>query len=136
MPDLEPLFADGTPFLYKEETFAIIGAAMEVHSELGSGFLESVYESALIEECRLRTIPVQEQVRINIGYKGLLLPCNFIADLVAYGTIIIELKAIQRLSNIDEAQLLNYLKATGMRVGILLNFGSPTNKLEWKRMVH
>jgi len=131
--DLEPLFAD-EDFPYKEETHAIIGAAMEVQNQLGYGFLESVYEAAMIEECKLRGIPIQEQVRMNIGYKGNPLPLNFIADLIAYGKIIIELKAIKTLTNIDSAQLLNYLKATNMKIGLLLNFGSPTGKLEFKRM--
>jgi len=131
--DLEPLFASTEPFLFKEETYAMIGAAMEVHTQLGPGFLESVYEAAFIEECKLRDLPVQEQVRMNVSYKGIPLSTNFIADLVAYGKIIVELKAIKRLSPIEEAQVLNYLKAADMRVGLLLNFG--TCKLEWKRFI-
>jgi len=132
---MEPLFESDEKLLYKEEAFAIIGAAMEVHSELGPGFLESVYEAAMIEECKLREIPIQEQVRMNVQYKGIPLSTNFIADIVAYGKIIVELKAIKKLSQIEDAQLLNYLKATGMRLGLLINFGSH-GPLEWKRIVY
>ncbi len=123
--------ADGE-LLFKAEVYAIIGAAIEVHDILGPGFLESVYESAFVEECKLRSIPIQEQVRMNIQYKERPLSTNFIADIVAYGKIIVELKAIKRLSEIEEAQLLNYLKATQMTVGLLINFASH-GKLEWKR---
>ncbi len=130
----EPLFADDDILLNKQETYAVIGAAMEVHSVLGPGFLESVYEAAMIEECKLREIPIQEQVRMNIGYKGNPLPVNFIADLVAYGKVIIELKALSRLTSIEDAQILNYLKATGMRVGLLINFGTP-GRLQYKRFI-
>jgi len=134
MPDQEPLIADGESLLYKDETYSIIGAAMEVHSVLGPGFLESVYEAAFIEECKMRQIPIQDQVRMSVTYKGIPLSTNFIADLVAYGSIIIELKAIQRLTTIEDAQILNYLKATDMRLGLLINFGSHGH-LEWKRIV-
>jgi GxxExxY protein len=134
MPSEESLFADGPSLLYKEETYAILGAAMEVYNELGAGFLESVYEAAFVEECKIREIPIQEQVRMNIGYKEIPLSTNFIADIVAYGKIIIELKAIKKIGAIEEAQLLNYLKATGMRLGLLLNFGAP-QKLDWKRLI-
>ena len=130
----EPLFADDDILLHKQETYAVLGAAMEVHSVLGPGFLESVYEAAMIEECKLREIPIQEQVRMNIGYKGNPLPVNFIADLVAYGKVIIELKALSRLTSIEDAQILNYLKATGMRVGLLINFGTP-GRLQYKRFI-
>jgi GxxExxY protein len=117
---------------YKDEAYSIIGAAIEVHDILGPGFLESVYESAFVEECKMRDMPIQEQVRMNITYKERPLSTNFIADIVAYGKIIIELKAIKRLTEIIEAQLLNYLKATQMTVGLLINFASH-GKLEWKR---
>jgi GxxExxY protein len=134
MPSEESLFADGPSLLYKEESYALLGAAIEVYNELGAGFLESVYEAAFVEECKIRQIPIQEQVRMNIGYKGIPLSTNFIADIVAYGKIIIELKAIKKIGVIEDAQLLNYLKATGMRLGLLLNFGAP-QKLDWKRLI-
>jgi GxxExxY protein len=120
--------------IYKDEVFAVVGAAIEVHKVLGPGFLESVYKSALIEECKIRAIPIQEQVHMNIAYKGQPLTPNFIADLVAYGKIIIELKTVSRLGPIEAAQTLNYLKATNMKVGLLINFASY-GKLEWKRYV-
>jgi GxxExxY protein len=120
--------------IYGDEVFAVIGAAIEVHRILGPGFLESVYESALIEECKIREIPIQEQVHMNISYKGQPLAPNFIADLAAYGKIIIELKTIGRLGSIEAAQILNYLKATKMKVGLLINFASH-GKLEWQRYV-
>ncbi len=120
--------------LYKEETFAIIGAAIEVHRELGNGFLESVYGEALQIELTARNIPFQTQVKLPVYYKGQVLQKEFFADCIAYDKIILELKCISRLSGMEEAQVLNYLKATGLHLGLLINFGSPT-KLEWKRYI-
>lgn len=120
--------------LYKDEVYAIIGAAIEVHKELGSGFLESVYESALKLELSARKIPFQSQVQLPIYYKGQLLDKEFVADCIAYNKIILELKCINHLSVVEEAQIINYLKATGLQLGLLINFGSP-GKLEWKRFV-
>lgn len=120
--------------LYKDEVYAIIGAAIDVHKELGSGFLESVYESALRLELSSRNIPFKSQVRLPICYKGQLLDKEFIADCIVYETIIVELKCISHLSVLEEAQIINYLKATGLQLGLLINFGSPA-KLEWKRLV-
>jgi len=120
--------------LYKEEVFSIVGAAMEVHSTLGPGFLESVYEAAMMEESKGRGIPFQSQVHIQITYKDIPLPVNFRADYIAYGKIIVEYKVVKKLGPIEEAQLINYLKATGFRVGVLINFNSHGH-LEWKRYV-
>jgi GxxExxY protein len=119
--------------LYKDEVYAIMGAAFETHKELGSGFLESVYQEALEYELRMREIPFVSQPNLQIKYKDLVLSRMFKADLVAYDKIIIEIKAIDKLSSIDDAQILNYLKATQIRLGLLLNFGSA--KLEWRRRV-
>jgi len=121
--------------ILKEEVYAIIGAAITVHRELGTGFLEAVYQEALEIELQDRHIPFESQKLLTIFYKGLLLRKEYIADLVCYGSIIVELKALDQLSGREEAQILNYLKATGFRVGLLINFGSGT-KLEWKRFVH
>ncbi|MBL8967148.1 MAG: GxxExxY protein [Spirochaetaceae bacterium] len=121
--------------IYPDECFAIVGAAIAVRDELGHGFLEAVYEAAMIEECKLRGIPIQEQVKLGIAYKGIPLSPTYIADLVAYGKIIIELKAIRKIGQVEEAQIVNYLKATGMRLGILVNFGAPA-ALEWRRLVN
>jgi GxxExxY protein len=118
--------------LYKEEVFNIIGAAMEVHNVLGTGFLESVYEEAMIVESKRRGIPHEIQVKLPVYYKGEKLNKEFVADYIGYEKIIVEFKCISRLTNIEEAQIINYLKATGMEVGLLINFGSQ-GKLEWKR---
>ena len=118
--------------LYKEEVFNIIGAAMEVHNVLGTGFLESIYEEAMIIESKTRNIPCETQVKLPVYYKGEKLDKDFVADYIGYGKIIVEFKCISRLTNIEEAQIINYLKVTGMEVGLLINFGSH-GKLEWKR---
>jgi len=120
--------------LYKDEVYAIIGAAIEVHREMGPGFLEPVYQEALGIEFEFRDIPNQTQVRLQINYKGKQLSKEYIPDYVCFDKIIIELKALERLSGREEAQLLNYLKVSGMRVGVLINFGSA-GKLEWKRFI-
>ncbi len=120
--------------IYKEETYAIVGAAIEVHRELGNGFLESVYEEALKLELSARNIPFQTQVKLPIYYKGQLLQKEFVADFIVYDKIILELKCISHLSSVEEAQIINYLKVTGLQLGLLINFGS-TIKLEWKRLV-
>jgi GxxExxY protein len=117
---------------HAELTRPIIGAAMEVHRVLGCGFLESVYESALCVEFDLQKIPYQRQKCFDILYKGR--PAkSFMCDLVVYDTIIVELKAIQAITAIEEAQLLNYLKVTNLHVGLVLNFGAKS--LEVKRRV-
>jgi len=119
-------------FLYKELTYAIIGAAMEVHRVLGPGFLESVYEEALAHEIDLRAIPHQGQARLAVRYKEIVAG-EFRADFLVNGKVVVELKAVKALTEGDEAQLLNYLKGTAYRVGLLLNFGAPS--LEYTRRV-
>lgn len=120
--------------IYREEVFQIIGAAIEVHKILGSGFLEAVYQEALEYELSLRKTPFVSQQPLKIQYKTHILNKEYIADLVCFDSIIVELKALQRLTGHEESQIINYLKATGMRVGLLINFGS-SGKLEWKRLV-
>jgi GxxExxY protein len=120
--------------LFKKEVFEIIGAAIEVHKELGSGFLESVYEEAMTIEATKKKIPYQAQVRIPIKYKNQTLKKDFIADFIVFNKIIVEFKCLPKLTKINEAQIINYLKATGIKVGLLINFGS-VNKLEWKRYI-
>lgn len=111
--------------LYEELTYAIIGAAMEVHGLLGSGFIEAVYEAALAVELRARGIPFERQVSVQVKYKGANVgDCR--ADFIVAGKVILELKAIKKLGEIEEAQLMNYLKATGIEVGLLLNFGAKS----------
>jgi GxxExxY protein len=123
-----------TELLFKDEVYAIIGAAIEVHRELGPGFLEPVYQEALEVEQTARNIPFERLKHLVIYYKGRPLIKEYIADLICYGQIIVELKALDRLTSREEAQVLNYLKATGLRVGVLINFGS-VGKLEWKRLI-
>lgn len=114
-------------------TYAIIGAAMEVHRELGGGFLEAVYQEALDLELQARDIPHQREVELPVSYKGLRLACTYRADFVCYESVIVELKAVSELSGAHEAQVLNYLKATALEVGLLFNFGGRS--LQHKRLV-
>jgi GxxExxY protein len=124
-----------TELILKEEVYSIVGAAIEVHKGLGFGFLEAVYQEAMEIELSRRGIPFEAQRPLSILYKGQRLKKEYIADLICYGQIIVELKALERLSGREEAQLLNYLKATGYHVGLLINFGNSP-KLEWKRFVN
>jgi GxxExxY protein len=124
-----------TNLLYKEEVYKIVGAAMDIYNELGFGFLESVYQEVMEIELEDRGIPFRSQTPIRILYKGQALSKEYIADILCYHNIIVELKAIEQLTERESAQLLNYLKATGFKVGLLINFGSK-NSLEWKRFVN
>jgi GxxExxY protein len=120
-------------YLSKELTKEIIGAAMEVHSQLGSGFLESVYEEAMVVEFELRGINYERQKTLDVFYKGIKVK-QFICDLLVNGQALVELKAIKNLTDIEMAQVLNYLRATGLRLGLLFNFGAKS--LEWKRIIN
>ncbi len=120
---------------FKDEVFAIVGAAIEVHRALGPGFLEAVYVEAFAKELTRAQIPFQQEVLLQIHYKGEALKKTYRADFVVFGAILVELKASDGISDADRAQLLNYLKATGYPVGVLLNFGRHP-KLEWIRMVN
>lgn len=120
--------------IYKDEVYAIIGAAMDVYNNLGSGFLEAVYQEAMEIETLARNIPALPEQKLRIQYKGAPLKKFYEADLICYEKIIVEIKAMDRLTSREEAQILNYLKATGLPVGVLINFGAH-NDLEWKRMV-
>ena len=115
-------------------TYKIIGAAMEVHKELGCGFLEAVYQEALAREFRIQGIPNKAQPIVDIKYKGEILDKKYQPDYICYEEVIVEIKAISELSGVEEAQLINYLKATGLKIGLLLNFGSKS--LEHKRFVY
>jgi GxxExxY protein len=120
--------------ILREECYAIVGACFEVYNTLGSGFLEAVYQEALELEFSRRSIPCRSQAELKIAYKGQILKKTYIADLVAYDRIIVELKAVSRLTGQEDSQVLNYLRATGLRLGLLANFGGPVG-LEWKRLV-
>ena len=121
-----------TEILYKDLSFAIIGAAMEVHKILGPGFLESVYQLALEKELSLRGIPFQHQVELPVSYKETLVGV-YKADLIVDNKIILEIKGISRLSASHAAQALHYLAATGLQLAILINFGMSS--LEYRRVV-
>ena len=121
-----------TDLLHHELTREIIGSAMDVHSNLGSGFLESVYEEALAIEFDLRNVPYERQKGINVLYKGRQAK-QFICDFLVAENVLVEIKAISQLTNVEEAQLMNYLKATEIRVGLLINFGESS--LKYKRFI-
>ena len=123
-----------TELFFKDEVFAIIGAAMEVHTVLGPGFLEAVYHEAMEIESSLRGLPVESHKKLKIRYKDRELEKTYEADMVFDGQIIMEFKALDRLTSREDAQILNCLKATGLHVGVLINFGSH-GRLEWKRPV-
>jgi len=114
-------------------TFAIIGAAMEVHRQLGCGFLEPVYQEAMALELTTRAVPHRREVDLPVFYKGHQLKTAYSADFLCYESIIVELKALTKMSGTEEAQVLNYLKASGHEIGLLLNFGGPS--LEYKRFI-
>lgn len=115
-------------------THSIIGAAIEVHKELGSGFLESVYQEALERELTERGIPFKSQPLVQIEYKGRLLNKTYQPDLVCFEGVLVELKALSILSGAEQAQIINYLKATKLETGLLINFGART--LQYKRFIH
>ncbi len=115
------------------ETYAVIGACMEVHNELGHGFLEPVYQKALAAEFARRGISFVREQEFEVLYKGERIGAKYKADFVCFGSIILELKALSELSGAHEAQVINYLKVTGLERGLLINFG--TGKLQYKRLV-
>jgi GxxExxY protein len=114
-------------------TYAIIGAAIEVHKQLGCGFLESVYQEALAIELGFREIPFRREVKLPVSYKGQILVTSFYADFICFDSLVVELKALANMSGNEEAQLINYLKATRYKLGLLLNFGARS--LQHRRFV-
>jgi GxxExxY protein len=115
------------------QSHAIIAAAMEVHRELGCGFLEAVYQCALALEFQQQSIPFKAEVALPIRYKGKLLTCGYRADFICFEDLLVEAKAPAELPRVDDAQVINELKATGLERGLLLNFGGPS--LQLKRLV-
>lgn len=120
--------------LYKQESYEVMGACFEVYKEKGVGFLEPVYHECLEIEFRLRGIPAVHHPGLALEYKGHALKRNYEADFVAFSKILIEVKAVKGLADEHRAQVINYLKSTGFKLGLLVNFGKPGG-LEWERLV-
>jgi GxxExxY protein len=114
-------------------TYKIIGAAIEVHCQLGCGFLESVYQEALALELKIRNIPFRKELTFSVTYKGHRLNSQYRPDFICFEDVIVELKALSKLSSVEDSQLINYLKVTGYHTGLLLNFGGRS--LEKRRFV-
>jgi GxxExxY protein len=123
-----------TELLFIDEVYNIVGAAIEVHCELGSGFLEPVCQEAMQIELASQTIPSEAEKALQILYKGHRLKKEYVLDFVCCHQIIVELKALDNLTGKEETQALNHLQATNFRVALLINFGS-SGRLEWKRLV-
>ena len=120
--------------LYKEETYKIMGACFEVYKEKGCGFLEEVYQEALEMELELQGIPFSSQQEVKLFYKGRKMKRHYIPDFLIIGKIIIEIKAVDKLTDKHRAQVINYLHATGLELALLVNFGHYP-KVEWERIV-
>ena len=123
-----------TKILFKEESYKIIGACMKVHRELGLGFLEAVYEEALKKEFDNSNIPFESQVKLNVFYEGQQLKKYYIADFICYDKIILEIKSVSQVPVAFYAQIKNYLTATKIELGMLINFGQPS--LTYKRIIN
>jgi GxxExxY protein len=122
-----------TVIFFKEESFKIIGACMEVHRNLGSGFLEIVYKEALEHEFGLRNIPYEREKPYLVHYKGITLQRNFHADFILFDKIILEVKGVKEINNEHIAQTINYLKVSNSKLAILVNFGKTG--FEYKRLI-
>jgi GxxExxY protein len=109
--------------IYREESYAIMGACFEVYKEKGCGFLEGVYQECLALEFALRQIPVGAQFPLTLAYKGQPLQQKYVPDFICYDRIILEIKAVTQIDDVHRAQVHNYLKSTGYRLGLLVNFG-------------
>lgn len=120
--------------MWKQEGYDLMGAAFEVYNVLGYGMAEEIYQQSLEIELGLRNIPFLSKAAVDVAYKGHKLSTKYQPDLLVYGEIVVELKAVKALCSEHEAQLFNYLRISGKRVGYLINFGSA-HELEWKRFV-
>jgi GxxExxY protein len=124
---------DKDKLLYRELTFKIIGLAMEVHNDLGSGFLEKVYENALMVQFKNNNIKALQQFPIKVLFRGEIIG-DYVVDIFVENKILIELKSIEKLADIHKAQVINYLKATEQKIALLINFGRK--KLEYERIIY
>ena len=115
------------------QTFEIIGAAMDVHKELGCGFLERVYREPFAFELTNRGVPFERERTFRVRYKGRVMPSHYVVDFLCFGEVVVELKALAALSPVDHAQAINYLRVSGLRRALLINFGARS--LEFKRVV-
>jgi len=125
-------FRENTPLQFKEEVFQIVGAAIEVLNHVGHGFHEKPYENALVVEFGVGKIPCRQQKSFTLLYKGFKIG-EFIPDLIAFNAVIVDVKTIDGITDVERGQMLNYLRMTKLRVGVNLNFKYP--KLEWERIV-
>ena len=123
---------ENTKLLLKEETHQILGCAFDVLNEIGHGFHEKVYENALVVEFKLRGIPYEQQKRFPIIYKSVMV-AEFVPDLIVFGSVIVDTKVIEKITDHERGRMNNYLKITKLRVGLTLNFKNP--RLEWDRLV-
>jgi GxxExxY protein len=121
-----------TKLLLKDEVYAIVGAALEVLNGLGHGLLEKPYENSLVVEFKLRRIPFVQQPRFEVLYKGVQVG-EFVPDLIGYDAVVVDAKVIDQITDHERGQMLNYLRITGKRVGVILYFKNA--KLEWERLV-
>ena len=129
---LDLLHPENTKLLLKEETHQVLGCAFDVVNEIGHGFHEKVYENALVVEFKLRGIPCEQQKRFPIIYKDIQV-AEFVPDLIVFGSVIVDTKVIDSITDHERGQMTNYLRITKLRVGLILNFKNP--RLEWDRIV-
>ena len=123
-----------TMILLKKEVYSVVGAAIEVHRDLGPGFLEAVYQEALEREFQLQNIPYEREKELPVLYRGEPLNTFYKADFVCFNSVIVELKALKGFTSREESQVINYLKASGLHRALLINFGTPS--LQHKRLVY
>jgi GxxExxY protein len=126
------MYTNGDKLLYKDQVFQIVGCAIEVLNTLGHGLIEKPYENALVVECGLRNIPFRQQPPFDVLYKGNKVGL-FVPDLIAFDTVVVDTKVIDQITDHERGLMLNYLRITKFRVGVILNFKHP--KLEWERII-
>ncbi|MBI2947733.1 MAG: GxxExxY protein [Verrucomicrobia bacterium] len=118
--------------LFRDEAYALVGCALDVLNGVGHGLHEKIYENGLVVEFKLRNIPFDQQQRFDVNYKNVKIG-EFIPDLIVYGSIVVDTKVIDRITDHERGQMMNYLRITKLRLGVILNFKHA--KLEWERIV-